>query len=72
LIRELQQAIEDEKQNDLDNVMRWALGAKNLNKEKIEELQRVIEDKEAEFFVERGKWKSTRRMIRSQKEWPET
>jgi chromosome segregation ATPase len=70
-LRELEQALEDEKQQALDN--NHALRTEHrdevelLNQE-IESLQHEIEDKEGQFAVDEDKWESAQRNLESQKQ----
>ncbi|OJJ51403.1 hypothetical protein ASPZODRAFT_379486 [Penicilliopsis zonata CBS 506.65] len=70
-IRELQQAVDDEKRNSLESNQ----GLRTQNKEEIEHLQEEIEslhheieDKEGRFALDEDRWESTKRTLQLQKE----
>ncbi|KAN0069814.1 hypothetical protein V8E54_012120 [Elaphomyces granulatus] len=70
-IRELEQAVEDEKQRALDK--KHVLRAQHREEierlqEEIDTLQLKVEDKEGQFAIEQDKWESSKRTLRSQKE----
>ncbi|KAJ9196572.1 hypothetical protein DTO027B5_1583 [Paecilomyces variotii] len=70
-IRELEEALEDERQHALDN--NQAINAEYKEEierlqEEIESLQHEIEDKEGQFALDQDRWESTKRTLQSQKE----
>lgn len=70
-IRELEQAIEAERQHALeDNQAIQTEYKEELERlqEEIESLQHEIEDKEGQFALDQDRWESTKRTLQSQKE----
>lgn len=70
-IRQLEEAVEDEKQRALDNShdlrTQHREEVEHLQEE-IDALQHEIEDKEGNFALEQDRWESTKRTLQSQKE----
>lgn len=70
-IRQLEEAVEDEKQRALDNSHDLRTQHREeveRLQEEIEALQHEIEDKEGNFALEQDRWESTKRTLHSQKE----
>ncbi|GAD96838.1 hypothetical protein ATEG_01542 [Paecilomyces variotii No. 5] len=70
-IRELEQALEDERQHALgDNQAIQAEYKEEVERlqEEVESLQHEIEDKEGQFALDQDRWESTKRTLQSQKE----
>lgn len=70
-IRELQQAVEDERHRALDqaNIIRTQYKDEvERQQEEIEALHHEIEDKEGQFALEQDRWESARRTLQLQKD----